>query len=128
MRQVSGVGGRTARARTDRVSGATVGPDERPRSRILHPIWELDGNELTGWIVTRKTPVKVRHLAHSPYLSCTYWEPGHDVAIADCEAEWVADLATRQRVWSCTGALPRHSATTSGVCSPMDRPGNHPHF
>jgi len=78
---------------------ATVGPDNRPRSRILHPIWELDGDELTGWIVTRKTPVKVRHLANSPYLSCSYWEPGHEVAIADCEAEWVADVATRQRVW-----------------------------
>ncbi|WP_328998850.1 pyridoxamine 5'-phosphate oxidase family protein [Kribbella sp. NBC_00709] len=77
---------------------ATVGPDSRPRSRILHPIWELD-EQLTGWIVTRATPVKVRHLANSPYVSCTYWEPGHDVAIADCEAEWVTDTATRQRVW-----------------------------
>ncbi|MER7249967.1 pyridoxamine 5'-phosphate oxidase family protein [Kribbella sp. NPDC000426] len=80
-------------------SVATVGPDQRPRSRILHPIWELDGDELTGWIVTRKTPVKVRHLANSRYLSCTYWEPGHEVAVADCEAGWVADVATRQRVW-----------------------------
>ena len=77
---------------------ATVGPDNRPRSRILHPIWELD-DELVGWIVTRATPVKLRHLAYSPYLSCSYWEPGHEVAIADCEAEWVTDVATRQRVW-----------------------------
>lgn len=77
---------------------ATVGPDNRPRSRILHPIWELD-DQLTGWIVTRATPVKVRHLSYSPYLSCSYWEPGHEVAVADCEAEWVTDAATRQRVW-----------------------------
>jgi hypothetical protein len=77
---------------------ATVGPDHRPRSRILHPIWEIE-DELTGWIVTNATPVKVRHLAAGPYLSCSYWEPGHDVAIADCEAEWVTDTATRQRVW-----------------------------
>lgn len=77
---------------------ATVGPDHRPRSRILHPIWEYD-DRLTGWIVTRATPVKVRHLAQSPYLSCSYWEPGHEVAVADCAAEWVRDAATRQRVW-----------------------------
>jgi hypothetical protein len=77
---------------------ATVGPDNRPRSRILHPVWEL-GDELTGWIVTRATPVKVRHLAYSPYVSCSYWEPGHEVAVADCHAEWVDDPATRQRVW-----------------------------
>jgi hypothetical protein len=30
---------------------------------------------------------------------CSYWEPGHEVGVADCEAEWVADVATRQRVW-----------------------------
>ena len=79
-------------------SVATVGPDNRPRSRILHPIWELNST-LTGWIVTRATPVKVRHLAGSPYVSCSYWEPGHEVAVADCAAEWVTDVATRQRVW-----------------------------
>jgi general stress protein 26 len=77
---------------------ATVGPDNRPRTRILHPVWELY-DELTGWIVTRATPVKVRHLTHSPYVSCSYWEPGHEVAVADCEAEWVTDASTRQRVW-----------------------------
>lgn len=77
---------------------ATTGPDGRPRSRILHPIWEYEDG-LTGWIVTRRTPVKTRHLAHAPYLSCSYWEPGHDVAVADCEAEWIDDAATRQRVW-----------------------------
>jgi hypothetical protein len=83
---------------------ATVGPDHRPRTRILHPIWEMTdaepaGGGLVGWIVTRATPVKVRHLAFSPAVSCTYWEPGHEVAIADCHAEWVADTATRRRVW-----------------------------
>jgi hypothetical protein len=88
---------------------ATVGPDHRPRTRILHPLWELTGTAslegepaeggLAGWIVTRATPVKVRHLAYSPYLSCSYWEPGHEVAVADCHAEWVGDTATRQRVW-----------------------------
>ena len=77
---------------------ATVGPDNRPRTRILHPLWELD-TELVGWIVTRATPVKVRHLAYSPYLTCSYWEPAHEVAVADCHAEWVDDVATRQRVW-----------------------------
>jgi hypothetical protein len=84
---------------------ATVGRDSRPRTRILHPLWELE-DELTGWIVTRATPVKVRHLAYSPYLSCSYWEPGHEVAVADCRAEWVGDTATRQRVWELYRAAP----------------------
>jgi len=79
---------------------ATVGPDQRPRSRILHPIWEISADgDLAGWIVTRATPVKVRHLAYSNYVSCSYWRPDHQVAIADCEASWIEDTATRQRVW-----------------------------
>ena len=86
-------------------SVATVGPDHRPRTRILHPLWELE-NELTGWIVTRETPVKVRHLAFSPYLSCSYWEPSHETAVADCRADWVTDTATRQRVWELYRAAP----------------------
>lgn len=55
--------------------------------------------DLPGPGVTRATSLKVRHVAHSPYLSCSYWEPGHEVAGADCAAEWVSDVATRQRVW-----------------------------
>jgi hypothetical protein len=78
---------------------ATVDRLGRPRSRILHPYWEFDGEQLVGWIVTRPTPVKVAHLARTPYLSCSYWDPAHDVAIADCHAEWIDDVATRQRVW-----------------------------
>lgn len=85
---------------------ATVDSRGRPRSRILHPYWEFDGEELTGWIVTRPTPVKVRHLATTPYVSCSYWDPTQDVAIADCHAEWIAEVPTRQRVWELYRAAP----------------------
>lgn len=46
------------------------------------------------------------HLARSPYLSCSYWDATHDVAIADCAAEWITDVATRQRVWELFRAAP----------------------
>lgn len=75
---------------------ATVGEDLRPRSRILHPIWEEQPAGLIGWIVTQATSVKLRHLAFSPFVSCSYWVPGHEVAVADCHAEWIADAVTRQ--------------------------------
>ncbi|ADB32983.1 hypothetical protein Kfla_3931 [Kribbella flavida DSM 17836] len=78
---------------------ATVDTRGRPRSRILHPYWEYDGHALTGWIVTRATPLKVNHLASSPYVSCSYWDATQDVAIADCQAEWVDHIPTRHRVW-----------------------------
>lgn len=82
---------------------ATVDHRNRPRSRILHPIWtlppELDGDELVGWITTRPTPLKVAHLEHSPYLSCSYWDATHDVAVAECRAEWVGDVAVKRHAW-----------------------------
>jgi hypothetical protein len=79
---------------------ATVDRDGRPRSRILHPYWELDGQSLVGWVATMPTPVKRGHLAGSPYVSCSYWASTHDVAIAECRAELVHDDETRTRIWN----------------------------
>jgi hypothetical protein len=83
---------------------ATVDRRNRPRSRVLHPYWELDGDELVGWITTRPTPLKVAHLAHSPFVSCSYWDATQDVAVAECRAEWVADVAVKAHAWELFGA------------------------
>lgn len=48
---------------------ATVDSRGRPRSRILHPIWEWDGSHLAGWIGTGPTPAKRPPLEASPYSS-----------------------------------------------------------
>jgi hypothetical protein len=81
-------------------AAATTGGDGRPRSRVLHPIWEWDGAELVGWIATGPTPVKSEHLAAHPYVSCNYWEPSQDTCAADCLAEWFTDDATCERLWN----------------------------
>ena len=39
-------------------SVATVDSKGRPRSRILHPIWQWDGAQLLGWVATRPTGLK----------------------------------------------------------------------
>lgn len=80
-------------------SVASVGPGGRPRSRILHPIWQWDGERLTGWIATGRTGPKVADLERSPYLALSYWAPSHDTCTADCRAEWVTDDAGRKMVW-----------------------------
>lgn len=67
---------------------ATVDRRGRPRSRVVHPIWQRTGDGLVGWVVTRPTPLKVAHLAHSPFVSCSYWDPAQDVAVAECRAQW----------------------------------------
>ena len=80
-------------------SVATVDHENRPRSRVLHPLWEWDGDALVGWIATGPTPVKIAHLAHSPHVSCNYWAPNHDTCVAECDANWANDDATRTRIW-----------------------------
>ena len=78
---------------------ATVDADGRPRSRILHPLWEWDGDALVGWIATGPTPLKRAHLDHSPYVSVNYWTPEHDTCTAECSAEWLLDDASCIEGW-----------------------------
>ena len=69
----------------------TVDAKGRPRSRVVHPVWTFDGATLTGWLTTRRTPVKTAHLARTPFVSLAYIGAGTDFAYFDCRAEWVSD-------------------------------------
>jgi hypothetical protein len=75
---------------------ATVDTAGRPRTRVLHPLWEWDGSDLTGWIVTDPTGLKARHLARTPTVALSYWDAVHDVASAVCDVRW--RLAEEDRV------------------------------
>ncbi len=87
-------------------SAATVDAKGRPRSRILHPIWQWDGTQLVGWIGTRPTPAKRAHLKASPYMSLNYWTPSHDTCVAECRATWAFDDETRTMVWDLFANAP----------------------
>ncbi len=52
----------------------------RPRSRILHPIWEVRVETPVGWVDTGRPPVKTTHLA------CMYWSPAQNTVSIDCLA------------------------------------------
>jgi hypothetical protein len=80
-------------------SVATVGPDGRPVSRVLHPIWSWNGSRLVGWIATSPTAVKRSHLAAHPDISINYWTPSHDTCSAECRADWILDDEGRKAVW-----------------------------
>ncbi|SHF14210.1 pyridoxamine 5'-phosphate oxidase family protein [Streptoalloteichus hindustanus] len=85
---------------------ATVDRLGRPRTRVLHPIWEIVEDLPVGWVLTTKTPVKAAHLAANPHVSCAYWSPAHDTVFAECRASWVEDLPTKQRVWELFRSAP----------------------
>jgi hypothetical protein len=79
---------------------ATVDKHGRPRSRVLHPIWQWDGERLVGWIATSPTPIKRAHLAAHRFASVNYWTPSHDTCVAECRAEMLTDDQTRITVWN----------------------------
>jgi hypothetical protein len=86
---------------------ATVDRRRRPRSRVLHPVWSLDEDgALSGLVLTRPTPLKRDHLAHAPAVSCSYWHPSQDVAVAECAAAWLDDAEGRRAAWAAVAAAP----------------------
>lgn len=84
--------------RVSRIVWATVTTTDRkgrPRSRLLHPMWE----GTTGYIMTSPKSHKAKHLAANPYVSVSYWDPRHDTVFAECKAGWVEEPAEKQRVF-----------------------------
>ena len=77
----------------------TVDSRGRPRGRVLHPIFVVRDGRPLGWALTGRTPLKTRHLAANPHVSCAYWTPAHDTVFADCVATWVEDEAEKQDVF-----------------------------
>ena len=74
---------------------ATVDQLHRPRSRILHPIWE----GAAGWIATHRYSYKHTHLAHNPFVSLAYITDIMKPVYVDCTVEWIADLDQKRRIW-----------------------------
>jgi hypothetical protein len=79
---------------------ATVDRRGRPRSRLVHAVWErADEGRLVGWVGSRPTPVRRAHIERSPFASCFYWDPAHDVAAAECAVTWIEDDDGRRDAW-----------------------------
>ncbi|MGI8857689.1 MAG: pyridoxamine 5'-phosphate oxidase family protein [Thermomicrobiales bacterium] len=98
---------------------ATVDGHGRPRSRVLHPIWEGS----TGWIATRPQSPKAADLAANPYVSLAYIaEPIYPV-YADCLAQWEDDPAVKQHVWDlCRTTPPPLGYDPASIFKAVDAP------
>ena len=82
---------------------ATVDAKGRPRSRILHPIW--DGP--TGWIATGRQSHKAKHIAGNPHVSLSYWDPQQEQVYAECRAEWADGMEDKKRLWNLLKDTPQ---------------------
>jgi general stress protein 26 len=83
-------------------SMATIDRSDRPRSRIVHPIW--DGP--IGWVISWPDSHKAKHLKHNPHVSLAYIRDKDRPVYVDCTARWVADPNEKQRVWELIKATP----------------------
>lgn len=77
----------------------TTDPSGNPTTRVLHPVWEWDGEKLTGWIATSPQSPKATHLSRTPSLSLTYWSQEQDTCTADCATTWDDTKELRHRGW-----------------------------
>lgn len=87
-------------------NAATVDEQERPRSRVLHPIWEVENGRPVGWIITGRQTLKSRHLEKRPFLSLAYVANPLAPIYVDCHVSWADDQATKDRIWELFKAAP----------------------
>ena len=92
----------------ERVSGAvyaclaTIDSKDRPRSRIVHPIWE----GATAWIVSYPATPKSKHIARNPHVLLAYINDINKPVYAECTAEWKHEREEKLRVWEVIKATP----------------------
>jgi hypothetical protein len=67
---------------------------------VLHPVWEWDGEQLTGWIATSPMSPKRADLDAHPVVSLTYWHPNQDTCTARCDVRWELDDEARRAGWT----------------------------
>lgn len=81
---------------------ATVDPKGRPRSRVMHLIW--DGP--IGWVITWPESHKAKHLANNPHVSIAYISEPLKPVYVECTAAWVTEPAEKLRIWELHKTIP----------------------
>ena len=90
---------------------ATVDAQGRPRSRIMHPIWE----GAVGWIGTWRTSARANHqspslkveqIRRNPHVSLAYVGEVLAPVYVDCRVEVIEDVGQKDRFCNLARSLP----------------------
>ena len=76
-------------------SVATIDRKNRPRSRMMHPVW--DGS--IGWVISWPQSHKSKHLQKNPYVSLAYIQDRDKPVYVDARAEWINEVREKHRIW-----------------------------
>ncbi|MGD9712589.1 MAG: pyridoxamine 5'-phosphate oxidase family protein [Thermomicrobiales bacterium] len=83
-------------------NAATVDRRGRPRSRILHPIWDRS----TGWVASYPDSFKTRHLKANPHVSLAYIADISKPVYVECVATWERDSLAKVNAWNLFASTP----------------------
>lgn len=78
----------------------TVDTRNRPRARVMLPIWEIVDERPVGWLAAYKTPVKAGHLARNPFTTYSYWSPRQNAVHIDAVSSWIDDPKVKDYGWN----------------------------
>ena len=81
---------------------ATIDRQNRPRSRVMHPIWE----QHIGWVISWPASHKAKHLEHNPAVSLAYFADKAKPVYVDATAEWIDSAEEKQRIWDLHATTP----------------------
>lgn len=81
---------------------ATTDRAGRPRTRVVHPVW--DG--AVGWLGSRPDTLKLAHLTATPWVSLMYWDPRHQQVAIEARATICDDAASLAAAWAAFSAPP----------------------
>jgi general stress protein 26 len=81
---------------------ATIDRQNRPRSRVMHPIWEGP----IGWVISWPASHKAKHLAYNPAVSLTYIPEKDKPVYVDGNAEWIDTTEEKLRIWNLHATTP----------------------
>jgi hypothetical protein len=82
----------------------TVDPEGRPRSRAMHPIFEVMDGDPRGWAATDRTPLKKPPSGGKPVRRLLLLGPAQDTVAIDCTAGRVEDDEVLRQVWDIVAA------------------------
>lgn len=89
-------------------SMATIDRRGRPRSRIVHPMWETPlHNDAVAFVLSSRDAFMGKHLAAHPHVSLSYWHPKMGALYVDCRADWIEDADEKLRAWELFRSTPR---------------------
>lgn len=103
---------------------ATTGAGGDPHTRVMQPVWEWDGEALTGWASTSIPSPKFDDLAARPRLSLTYWHPEQDTCTFEGTVEVVTDPAGRAAAWERFLATPEPAGFDPAIHPDWDSPAS----